>query len=178
MVELHDGTDKLGYFVSEITGPILEAWVLLVSTRGLLPELHGQNALAEIDQSFRVRRVVHRDFQSLYSDERIRTNLGLVLFTKHIAGREQGTTVASQYSIVFDNMICKYLLARIARSFSNHFGVDYAMVCSAIKEYHHSIPGWQEAEFPKTTYRFGARSNEQVGNEVTLVNTGELSEFR
>jgi hypothetical protein len=41
LVLMHGSNDKIGYFVSEIVGPILEAWTLLVSKRGLLPELHG-----------------------------------------------------------------------------------------------------------------------------------------
>lgn len=178
MVELHSGVDKLGYFVSEVVGPILEAWVFLVSTRGLLPELHGQNALAEIDSSFRIRRVVHRDFQSLYSDQEIRANLGLPQFVKHIAGREQGTTVPAQYSIVFDNMISKYLLTRIAKSFTHHFGIEYETVCAAMKEHHRSLSNWRMAQFPRTTYRFGSQAHEQVGNEVALVDTGESPVFR
>lgn len=171
MVELHGGVDKLGYFVSEVVGPILEAWVLLVSTRGLLPELHGQNALAEIDSSFRIRRVVHRDFQGTYSDARIRTNTGLSLFVKHVAGSEVGTTVMSQYSHVFDGMIGRYLLSRLTRTFCRFFAVEYLAVCSVIRDYHRSLSGWDVAEFPKTTYRFESRACEQVGNEVTLVDT-------
>ncbi|OGM90696.1 hypothetical protein A2755_04090 [Candidatus Wolfebacteria bacterium RIFCSPHIGHO2_01_FULL_48_22] len=114
-VELHAGGNALDYFVSEIVGPIIETWVFLVSTRGILPELHGQNALAEIDRNLRVRRVAHRDFQGTYSDARIRSNLGLPLFTKHVAGSELGTTAGSQYSLVFDGMIGRYLLSRLTK---------------------------------------------------------------
>lgn len=178
IVELHGGDNKIGYFVSEIIGPLLEAWVFLVSNRGLLPELHGQNALAEIDSNFRIRRVIHRDFQGTYSDGRIRINAGLALFVKHVAGSEVGTTVTSQYSHVFDGMIGRYLLSRLTRTFCRFFAVEYLSACSAIRDYHRSLSGWDVAEFPKTTYRFESRASEQVGNEVTLVDTDELPEFR
>lgn len=178
IIELQGESDALDYFVSEIVGPIIEAWVFLVSTRGILPELHGQNALAEIDQDLRVRRVVHRDFQGMYSDARVRTNLGLPLFTKHVAGTEPGTTVESQYSHVFDGMIGRYLLSRLTRTFCTHFGCKYAEVASSIARYHHGVLGWREASFPNTTYRFGTSARNQVGNDVQLINTGEPPEFR
>lgn len=178
IIEMHGGSDKLEYFVSEVIGPILEAWVFLVSTRGLLPELHGQNTLAEIDSSFRIRRIVHRDFQATYSDSQVRTNLGLPQFIKHIAGSEPGTSLRSQYSHVFDGMIGRYLLSRLTKTFCRYFEAEYAAVCTTIKAYHHVLHEWQTAKFPETTYQFGSRAREQIGNEVTLVDTGESPEFR
>jgi siderophore synthetase component len=178
LVVLHGNNDKIGYFVSEIIGPILEAWTLLVSKRGLLPELHGQNSLLELDMNLRPKRVVHRDFQGTYSDSQIRTGLGLDLFSKHIVGTEAGTTVQSQYSHVFDGMIGRYLLSRLTKAFCTAFNEDYAYVADAIKAYHRGIPEWRVADFPPTTYRFGNTAKEQAGNEVTLIDTGILPEFR
>lgn len=178
MVRTHVGLDALDYFVSEIVGPLIEAWVFLVSARGLLPELHGQNALAEIDEQLRIRRVVHRDFQGTYSDARIRINLGLPIFTKHITGSERGTTVRSQYSHVYDGMIGRYLISRLSKVFCAYFNEEYVRVASAIQNYHHNLPGWREADFPETTYRFAVSANQQVGNEVQLADTGKKPEFR
>ncbi|PIP73250.1 MAG: hypothetical protein COW88_02560 [Candidatus Lloydbacteria bacterium CG22_combo_CG10-13_8_21_14_all_47_15] len=178
MIEHHAKIDKIRYFVSEIVGPLLEAWVLLVSKRGLLPELHGQNALAEIDERFRIRRVVHRDFQGTYSDSTIRIGLGLPIFTKHVAGSESGTTLESQYSHVFDGMIGKYLISRLIKVFCLHFGVEYDIVAKAIRSYHRCIPGYESARFPATTYRFATSARDQTGNEVTFADTGEKPEFR
>ncbi len=178
IIKLHSGEDPLNYFVSEIIGPILEAWTLLVGVRGLLPELHGQNTLAEIDGNLKLRRIVHRDFQGIYSDARTRSALGLPLFTKHIAGTEPGTTIQSQYSHVFDGMIGRYLLARLAKIFCAHFADPSKKVASAIRDYHHNIPAWRVADFPSTTYRFGISAKEQRGNEVQFVDSGEKPEFR
>ena len=152
LVVLHGNGDKIGYFVSEIVGPILEAWTLLVSRKGLLPELHGQNSLLELDTRLRPRRVVHRDFQGTYSDSRIRAGLGLDLFSKHIFGTEPGSTVQSQYSHVFDGMIGRYLLSRLTKAFCPSFDEDYTKVAEAIKAYHRRIAEWS-ADFPPTTYR-------------------------
>src|SRR3989344_6639536 len=66
--KLHGQNRTLEYFVSAIVAPLLETWVRLVSKRGLLPELHGQNALIEIDSELKPRRLIHRDFQGTYSD--------------------------------------------------------------------------------------------------------------
>jgi len=178
MIELHAKADKIGYFVSEIVAPLLEASVLLVSSRGLLPELHGQNALAEIDEQLRIRRVVHRDFQGTYSDSAIRIGLGLPIFIKHIAGSEPGTTLESQYSHVFDGMIGRYLISRLARVFCQHFAVGYNVVAEAIRSHHRRIPGYKSARFPATTYRFATSARDQTGNEVAFVDTGEKPEFR
>lgn len=178
IVLLYGGGDKIEYFVSEIVGPVLEAWILLVSKRGLLPELHGQNTLLELDMAFRPRRAVHRDFQGTYCDSIIRTALGLPHFQKHVVGSEYGTTVQSQYSHVFDGMIGRYLLSRLTKTFCHSFGEDYDKVANAIKSYHRNIPEWKVASFPPTTYRFGNKANEQEGNEVIFSDTGCFPEFR
>ena len=56
-----------------IIGLIQDTWVYFVSNRGILPEMHGQNILLEIDVRGIPKRIIHRDFQSLYSDKDIRT---------------------------------------------------------------------------------------------------------
>ncbi len=166
------------YFVERVAGPLLDSWVALVSKRGLLPELHGQNTLAEIDGNLEIRRVVHRDFQGTYSDSEIRKGLSLPLFSKHIAGAEPGTTVESQYSHVFDGMIGRYLLLRLTRSFCLYFPFEYTKVANAFREYHHGLPGWTVAKFPPTTYRFAVAARDQVGNDISFVDTEIPPEFR
>lgn len=178
LVLLHGKNDKIGYFVSEIIGPILEAWTFLVSKRGLLPELHGQNSLLEFDMNLNPRRVVHRDFQGIYSDSNIRSGLGLKLFSKHIVGTEPETTIQSQYSHIFDGMIGRYLFSRLTKAFCFAFNENYIKVANAVRTYHHSIPEWRVPDFPSTIYCFGNTAKEQVGNEVMLTDAGILPEFR
>lgn len=178
IVRMHGGRLPMEYFVERVAGPLLDSWVALVSKRGLLPELHGQNTLAEIDGNLEIRRVVHRDFQGTYSDSEIRKGLSLPLFSKHIAGAEPGTTVESQYSHVFDGMIGRYLLLRLTRSFCLYFPFEYTKVANAFREYHHGLPGWTVAKFPPTTYRFAVAARDQVGNDISFVDTEIPPEFR
>lgn len=175
----HAPQEPLEFFVEYIVGLIQDAWVLLVTERGLLPELHGQNALIEIDENFFPRRVVHRDFQGTYSDSEIRMYNKLKLFNKHVVGEETGTTIRSQYSHVFDGMIGRYLLARLTRSFCAYFTqYDYKIIASKIAERFHKIPNNQISMFPETTFKFGNSANEQNGNNVVLVDSGIYPDFR
>lgn len=179
LCEKHSPLDPLGFFLEYIVGYIQDAWVLLVVKRGLLPELHGQNSLIEIDENLFPRRVVHRDFQGTYSDSEIRTSHGLHLFKKHIAGEEHGTTKQSQYSHVYDGMIGRYLLSRLTKAFCTHFEkYDYRTVSKEIAHRFHLIPGNITDMFPSTTYKFGNTISEQQENDVILVDTGELPDFR
>ncbi|MEN9881276.1 MAG: hypothetical protein RLZZ308_459 [Candidatus Parcubacteria bacterium] len=171
--------DPLGYFVENIIGPVQDAWVLLLNSRGLLPELHGQNALVEISDDLDVKRLVQRDFQGIYSDSKIRLENNLKEFDKHIVGSESGTTEKSQYSHVFDGMIGRYLFERLAKAFCKYFpSYSYETVCKEIKLRFLSIPGNRLDVFPETAYRFGSTADEQTGNDVVLKDTNLPPEFR
>lgn len=182
LVELclkHSPKDPLGYFIENIIGPIQDSWVLLLDNRGLLPELHGQNALVEIGEDFGVKRLVQRDFQGIYSDSGIRKEHNLKEFRKHVVGSESGTTEKSQYSHVFDGMIGRYLFSRLATAFCKNFtSYSYETVCKEIKSRFLSIPGNRLDVFPETTYRFAASAGEQIGNDVELKDTKLPPEFR
>lgn len=121
LCEIHSPNDPIGFFIEYIIGYIQDSWVLLLTNLGFLPELHGQNALIEIDENFFPKRMVHRDFQGTYSDSAIRTALGLPNLDKHQVGLEPGTTRDSQYSLVYDNMIGKYLFSRLANVFCSYY---------------------------------------------------------
>lgn len=171
--------DPLGYFVENVIGPVQDAWVLLSNNRGLLPELHGQNALAEIGEDLNVKRLIQRDFQGVYSDSSIRKENNLKEFTKHIVSNEKGTIEKSQYSHVFDGMIGRYLFSRLATTFCKYFPkYSYETVCEEIKSRFLSISSNRLDVFPETTYRFGASADEQTGNEVELKDTKLPPEFR
>lgn len=179
LCEQHSVADPLGFFLEHIVGYIQDAWVLLVTKRGLLPELHGQNSLIEIDENFFPKRIIHRDFQGTYSDSAIRETLGLQLFKKHIVGEEAGTTKRSQYSHVYDGMIGRYLLARLTKTFCIHYQkYDYKTVVAEIARRFQLIPGNNIEMFPSTTYKFEKTAIEQEGNDVNLIDSGELPEFR
>lgn len=182
LVELcikHSPKDPLGYFVENIIGPVQDVWVLLLNNRGLLPELHGQNALVEIGEDLNVKRLIQRDFQGIYSDSNIRSEHNLKEFKKHVVGSERGTTEKSQYSHVFDGMIGRYLFSRLATTFCKYFpSYSYETVCKEIKLRFLAIHGNRLDVFPETTHRFGISADEQRGNEVELKDTKMPPEFR
>ena len=169
IVESNASNNHLDYFLENIVGPIQDAWAALVSERGILPELHGQNALLEVDKQGRPVRVVHRDFQSIYTDEETRREKGFEQYEKHIAGREDGITKKSQYSLVYDHFITGYLISRLAKCFISHF-CEYSekKVSEKIRDRFRSIPYNDISVFPDTVHGFG--SAEMKDNEVTVVN--------
>ena len=169
--------DRLTYFVESIVGPLQDAWVQLVLYYGLLPELHGQNALLELDANGCPCRVIHRDLQSIYSDQVIRDEHGQSPFAKHVIGTESGIDREQQYSLVFDHFICHYLVDRLVDTFCGSFkGYPKAAVCASIRDRFRSIPGNPLDVFPKTRFRFGDQP--MLDNNVTLVDTGEIPLYR
>src|SRR5205807_8867855 len=70
------GAEPQSFVIDEIMIPVLECWAKVVRERGILLESHAQNLLLEIDQDFRPRRVVHRDFD-VWVDAESRKQAGL-----------------------------------------------------------------------------------------------------
>ncbi len=177
LVRSNGGKDPVGWFVHVVVGLLQDAWALFVRERGVLLELHGQNTLAEIDSDGRLCRVVVRDFQSLYSDQATRLSKGLVPFEKHIAGTEDGISIESQYSLVFDHFISTYLIERITKTFVRLFPVvTFKGVAKLIRDRFRSIPGNRLDVFPPTIHRFapGPLSD----NRVDLEDPGLAPLFR
>ena len=161
-----------------IVGLVQDAWIALVADLGILPELHGQNSLIELDESFYPKRVIHRDFQSIYSDQQIRDSFGLPCFEKHIAGLEEGTTVSSQYSLVYDGMIGRFLFDRLVEAFCNHYDYSVENVQYAIKKRFLAFSDNYSGKFPDTIYSFDRHASEQEGNDIGLKDTGECPPYR
>lgn len=114
--------EELDFFVDALAGKAIRSWVKVVRNTGLLPELHSQNALLEIDEDLMPQRVVYRDFQSTYIDAEIREANGMdVPFTKHIAGTEEGTDKARQYSYVYDDSVGHFNLEKLTDSFTSSY---------------------------------------------------------
>lgn len=167
LTERNSKKDPLGFFVNVLVGMVQDTWAYFVSNRGLLPELHGQNTCLEVDQYGKPVRLVHRDFQSLYSDRELRASLSLGQFEKHHAGEEDGLTKEQQYSLVFDHFICTYLLSRMVRTFVRLYPrYAYDDVVKQIQYRFQNIQGNLLSVFPERTYRFAKKN--MLGNEVTL----------
>ena len=159
--------DELGYFAETILGKIVRNWTKFATEYGLLIELHGQNTLLEVDESLQPQRIVHRDFQSIYVDRKIREQRGLPIpFRKHIVGEEVGTDRPKQFSIAYDHLVGDFLLDRLARTFLEYFpGYSYQQIANNVKGiFNRGFPNANEI-FPNQTYTYGP----QVGNVVNLV---------
>jgi hypothetical protein len=177
LINLNSPADPVGFFVEVIVGLVQDTWVSFVKERGLLSEIHGQNALIELDGSGRPTRLVQRDFQSLYSDRTIREARGLPQFDKHIIGVEDKITREQQYSLVFDHIICGYLLERMTRRLIEYYPrYSFEEIAGVIRQRFSRIPGNPLDVFPKTTYRFAKKP--MADNNVELVDTRERPVFR
>ena len=177
LVELNEKYNPLEFFVNVIIGMVQDTWVYFVRERGLLPELHGQNTCLEINNQGVPTRIVHRDFQSLYSDRDTRQKKGLLQFKKHIAGDESNITKEQQYSLVFDHFICDYMMKRIVNIFVELYPqYNHDVVNKKIKDRFRNIPNNPLGVFPETIYQFSKKR--MIGNEVTLENTKKKPIFR
>src|SRR3989344_3997440 len=69
--------EPLRFFLDSFIDPILKNISYFLDNYGVLLECHGQNVLVEFDSKFNVKRMIHRDFQSIYIDSEIRKKKGL-----------------------------------------------------------------------------------------------------
>ncbi len=158
---------ELNYFTDVILGKIVRNWTKFATQYGLLIELHGQNTLLEIDENFRPQRIVHRDFQSIYVDRKIREQHRMSIpFQKHIVGEESGTDRPKQFSIAYDHLVGDFLLDRLTTTFLEYFPkYSYRDVTKNVKNIFRSgFPNANEI-FPNRTYTYGP----QIGNDVNLI---------
>lgn len=177
IIERNSPNDPAGFFVDVIIGLVQDTWVYFVTNRALLPELHGQNTCLEINANGVPTRLVHRDFQSLYSDRERRSALALPQFKKHYAGEEDGFTKKQQYSLVFDHFISNYMLARMVKVFVKLYpNYTFDDVARQIQMRFLGIRGNPLEVFPETTHSFSKRI--MVGNEVSVESTGRRPVFR
>ena len=108
---------------------------------GILPELHGQNTLLELNDNLEPERIVYRDFQGTYVDAKIREEKGLKLpFTKHLAGEESGTDRAKQFSHIYDHNVGHLLLERLTNTFIRDYPqYKYEQVTSEVATMFNSL---------------------------------------
>lgn len=177
LIEHNARESPLSFFIEDVIGLIQDAWAYLVAKHGILPELHGQNALMEIGSDGRPTRVIQRDFQSLYSDGLIRDAMRLPQFEKHVIGMEDNIRREEQYSLVFDHFISRYLMIRLVQVFTGYYSqYSFQGTCDIIRDRFRAIRDNRLDVFPNTTFRFS--DHVMVDNEVRLIDTGELPLFR
>jgi len=138
----------LTYFARNILDPFMETWAWAFLARGLLFESHGQNTLLELDASFKVRRIVQRDFQSVPVDPVIRARRGLSTpFKKHVIGSGDYPRLI-EHSLQYDRFIGHCLLRSFVNFFNTYYDIPEEETCSLIRRvFRHHIPKEVEQEF-------------------------------
>jgi len=177
LIDLHSTKgQELAYFTEVILGKIIRNWTTLARDYGILPELHGQNTLLELNDNLEPERIVYRDFQGTYVDAKIREEKGLKLpFTKHLAGEESGTDRAKQFSHIYDHNVGHLLLERLTNTFIRDYPqYKYEQVTSEVATMFNSLFPEAKDIFPKETYKVG----KVVNNEVVMEKTHDNPMFR
>jgi len=171
------GAEPQSFVIDEIMIPIVECWAKVFRERGLLLESHAQNTLIEIDQDFRPRRIVHRDFD-VWIDRTARRRAGLESpFPGTGIGMKTAEDIAAHVSLIYDRFIghefFDYLLAVLKR----FYAVDGDAVRVRVKEaFHRAFP---EADhvFPAQTM-FYFSNDAPPGKEFMLVDMKQPPEWR
>lgn len=141
--------DPVDYFIEFIVEPLFANMKFCIEEYGLLLEPHGQNVLAEINNAGEIKRLVHRDFQSMYVDSEIRKKKGLPLtFKKHIMGEECPKEVS--YSVVYDQYIGCYLFDPFVRLISDTWSISSDKIILRIKQSFSKY--FDRSLFPKNAY--------------------------
>jgi siderophore synthetase component len=145
----HHQSDPLEFFIEYIVRPIFENMSYYINNHGLLLESHGQNILVELDDSYNIKRMVHRDFQSIYIDKDIRKAKGLEdRFQKHIMGVECQKELS--YGLVYDQYFGRYVMDNFVSLISSSYGIREDKIIGRVKEMFHEY--FDASSFPKDSY--------------------------
>jgi len=159
LVKLHR-RKPIDYFVNEIVTPLLTNMGYFIE-KGLLLEPHGQNVLVEMDKSFNIKRMVHRDFQSMYVEPRIGKR-----FDKHIMGKECDPEVS--YSLVYDQYVGEYVFDHFAGILEGAYGYGKKWTQTAVRDAFDRI--MDQSKFPRGHYRMAKGRFKDNETKVVLIN--------
>jgi hypothetical protein len=169
------GAEPQSFVIDEIMIPVLDCWTKVVRERGILLESHAQNLLLEIDSDFRLRRVVHRDFD-VWSDGEARKQAGLEILDASF-GADTPYPREQHYSLVYDHFIGRELFDYLLGVLTRFYSAKESVVRGRVAEAFHRNFSDADVYLPgDTTYYF---SNELLpGNEFRLVDTKRAPEWR
>jgi hypothetical protein len=171
------GADPQSFVLEEIMIPVVQCWAKIARDWGVLLESHGQNTLLEVDQDFRPRRVVHRDFD-VWVDLDVRRRRGLdAPFLGAGIGADTGRSVDRHYSIVYDRFIGHAFFDYLLEALKRFYPIDEAAIRARVSEaFHQAFPDSDQFFPPRTMFYF---SNEPgPGQEFTLVDMEQAPEWR
>jgi siderophore synthetase component len=171
------GAEPQSFVIDEIMIPVVECWAKVVLERGILMECHAQNVLLEIDDEFRPRRVVHRDFD-VWIDSDARRQAGLeVPFMGSLIGSDTEYPKEQHYSLAYDRFIGNELFDYLLKLLKRFYVADEGRVRRRVREaFHRNFPA-SNSFFPAHTMFYF--SNELLpGNDFRLVDMKRAPEWR
>lgn len=141
--------DPLKFFINNIIDPLFNNISYFINNHGILLEPHAQNVLVELDKNFKIKRLIHRDFQSIYIDQDIRKYKKLPKkFKKHIMGEECLKEIS--YSLVYDQYIGRYVLDNFVNIINKEFKIEKSEIQERIKKVF--LKYFDKKLFPKKGY--------------------------
>lgn len=136
ILEIKD--NPLEYLLTECCFPLVDIFFMCVSQEGLIPEMHSQNILFAFDDSWELKKIILRDFESIEKDICIRKALKKdIEFSsfpyKCISSVDEN--YHKRYSFMFDHKLCEYLLDPLVHTASSVMKIDPNIIKMHIKDY-------------------------------------------
>ena len=152
-------SEKNGLSVEEILRWILEKivsfWFKSFLEKGLLLEMHGQNTLLEIDNSFNLKRVIVRDFTSTRIDKNIRNKNRLdINYRKKIIGKNSFFSRKKELSLVYDFLISHHFLSPLINVCSSKYNIDTGKLEEFVRNIFRKHLSGKNSLFPKCCYGY------------------------
>lgn len=116
--------NRADFMIENILRPLIDFWFSLAE-KGILWELQQQNTLFVLDSNYNPVGIVARDYDAVYIDSQIRTNLSLgVNFNKHLLHADESREI--RYSVTFDHRLCKQNLLRLINCVAEYISTNEA----------------------------------------------------
>ena len=138
---LNDFSPTIENFIDKFITPALSAFVFLSCEIGLIPELHAQNSLYEINLADGSTRFVIRDLSDIFKDFTLRRHIGLhnTFCSYKTINIDRDVDYYKRRSFSYDFKLGEYLLHPLARCFSKGMKIPLHDVIGAILEEAKSI---------------------------------------
>ncbi len=124
---LNSGISPNNYLEKIIYIILTSYWNLLINC-GMVPEMHSQNCLFEIDENFEIKRLVLRDMEDVDRDLNIIRELNININGLKIGGYKEYDFTSEEYkyrtSYMYDFKLGEYLINPIIEAVCFRFGLS------------------------------------------------------
>ena len=135
---IHLSNSEPSAYLLHLLKMIVDCYWQVVINCAFHPEMHGQNCLFEVDESYRVTRLVMIDMQSVDKDIPLARHLGLndkwesypeACFDKNIYFYD------IRSSFIYDFKLGEYLLTPLIKSVAKRYTIDATSIANEIRSY-------------------------------------------